>query len=87
LPDANGEQEPQIETHALLLLRQHYPDTDWHDVRVNPSERGFSISMHVTLPPQMSVEAAHRVAESAEILLRASIPELERVTIHTEPPD
>jgi len=87
LPDQDAEQEPQIESHALSLLRQHYPDTDWHDLRVNLSERGFSISMHVTLPPQMSVEAAHRVAESAETLLRANIPELERVTIHTEPPD
>jgi divalent metal cation (Fe/Co/Zn/Cd) transporter len=43
--------------------------------------------MHVTLPPQITVEAAHRIAEDAEILLRAEIPQLERATIHTEPPD
>jgi cation diffusion facilitator family transporter len=87
LPDDSSGQTRQIGVEALSLLQEHYPDTGWHDLRVHPSERGFSISMHVTLPPQMSVEAAHRVAESAELLLRSSIPELERVTIHTEPPD
>ncbi len=76
-----------IESQALALLREHFPDTNWHDLRVFPSERGCSIAMHVTLPPQMSVEAAHRIAESAELTLRSAIPELERVTIHTEPPD
>jgi cation diffusion facilitator family transporter len=76
-----------IESQALALLCEHYPDTNWHNLRVYPSERGCSIAMHVTLPPQMSVEAAHRIAESAELMLRSAIPELERVTIHTEPPD
>jgi divalent metal cation (Fe/Co/Zn/Cd) transporter len=87
VPDATSEQARQIEGQALSLLQDNYPETGWHELRVNPSERGFSISMHVTLPPQMSVEAAHRIAESAELLLRSTIPELERVTIHTEPPD
>jgi cation diffusion facilitator family transporter len=87
LPDDTSEQIQQIEAQALSLLQANYPDTGWHNLRVHPSERGFSISMHVTLPPQMSVEAAHRIAESAELLLRSNISELERVTIHTEPPD
>jgi cation diffusion facilitator family transporter len=85
--NGTSEHTRQIESQALALLREHYPDTDWHDLRVHPSERGFSLSMHVALPSQMSVEAAHRIAESAELLLRSAIPELERVTIHTEPPD
>jgi divalent metal cation (Fe/Co/Zn/Cd) transporter len=35
----------------------------------------------------ITVEAAHRLAEAAEITLRGEIPGLERVTIHTEPPE
>jgi cation diffusion facilitator family transporter len=77
----------QLESRALYLLQAHYPGLDWHHLRVHPYNQGFSIAMHVTLPPQITVEAAHRIAEDAEILLRAEMPQLERVTIHTEPPD
>lgn len=70
---------------ALALLQQHYPELDWHDLRVYPDDGGFAAAMHVTLPPQITVEAAHRVAEDAETLLRTQLPGLARVTIHTEP--
>ncbi|MBZ0293412.1 MAG: cation-efflux pump [Anaerolineae bacterium] len=76
-----------LEREAMALLRAEHDDLDWHDLRVQPCQTGFSLSMHVTLPPQISVEAAHRVAESAETLLRNQMPELERVMIHTEPPE
>lgn len=72
---------------ALRLLQQHYADLDWHDLRVYPDDDGFAAVLHVTLPPQITVEAAHRVAEDAETLLRTRLPGLARVTIHTEPPD
>lgn len=80
-------QAGQLESQALRLLQTHYPGLDWHHLRVRPYNHGFSIAMHVTLPPQITVEAAHRIAEDAEILLRAEIPQFERATIHTEPPD
>jgi divalent metal cation (Fe/Co/Zn/Cd) transporter len=72
---------------ALGLLRQHYGDMAWHDLRVYPDDGGFAAVLHVALPPQITVEAAHRVAEDAETLLRTRLPGLARVTIHTEPPD
>ena len=76
-----------LETQVMRLLQSRHPGLDWHDLRVQPYEHGFAAAMHVTLPPQMSVEAAHRIAESAETLLRAEAPQLERVIIHTEPPE
>lgn len=76
-----------LERQALALLLAEHGDLDWHDLRIQPYQAGFSLTMHVTLPSQISVEAAHRVAESAETLLRNHLPELERVTIHTEPPE
>jgi len=77
----------ELKNQALRLLQAAYPGLDWHHLRVHPYNQGFSIAMHVTLPPQITVEAAHRIAEDAEILLRAEIPQFERATIHTEPPD
>ncbi|MAS35988.1 MAG: hypothetical protein CL610_18415 [Anaerolineaceae bacterium] len=84
--DSGVLQESQmVQTRVLQELEQHYPDLDWHQVNVYPLEGGFALNMHVTLPSQMSVEAAHRIAENVEILLRTNVPLVERVTIHTEP--
>lgn len=76
-----------LKTSASTLLEEHYPDAGWHHFDAYPSESGFTMTLHVVLPSQISVEAAHQVAESAETLLRTRIPQLERVTIHTEPPE
>jgi cation diffusion facilitator family transporter len=75
----------ELAEQALARLRTVYPDAHWHHLRVYPGAGGVALSLHVHLPAQLSVEAAHRIAESAETLLRAEMPQLERVTIHTEP--
>jgi cation diffusion facilitator family transporter len=82
-----SEHSTQLKAEMMRILQTEYPDADWHHLDLYPANGGFTAMMHVTLPSQISVEAAHRVAESAEILLRASFPYLERVTIHTEPPE
>jgi cation diffusion facilitator family transporter len=76
-----------IQAHASSLLQEEFPHAGWHHFDVYPSASGFTMTLHVALPSQISVEAAHLVAESAETFLRAKIPQLERVTIHTEPPE
>jgi len=90
VPVTDGDQRQQLtqlRTQAAELLRSHFPQADWHHFEVFPTLMGFTLTMHVTLPAQITVEAAHQIAESAETLLRAQIPLLERITIHTEPPD
>jgi cation diffusion facilitator family transporter len=71
----------------MLLLQKHYPHIGWHDLRLRPSVSGFAMAVHATLPPQITVEAAHYIAESAETMLRGQWRQLQRVTIHTEPFD
>ncbi len=84
------EQQSAAETfrkQVKKLLNAHFPQADWHNIEAFPTVSGFTLAMHVTLPAQISLEAAHQIAESAEVLLRAHLPLVERVTIHTEPPD
>ncbi len=81
------QQSSLIGEQAHRLLCQHYPDIDWHHIEVYPSANGYTLTMHVTLPSQITVDAAHRIAEHAETLLQSHLTMLERVTIHTEPPD
>jgi cation diffusion facilitator family transporter len=74
-------------TEVTQALRQHFPAAEWHDIQVFPVEHGCAASLHVTLPAQITVEAAHHVAETAELWLRSRFPSVTRVTIHTEPPE
>lgn len=80
-------QSQRLAAQVRQVLHQHDPELNWHQINVFPVPGGFAVNMHVTLPPQMTVEAAHRVAESTEMLLRTALPLIERVTIHTEPPE
>lgn len=76
-----------VGTQAETLLQKHYPQVDWHDFRVCAHQRGLTMTLHAALPARISIESAHDIAESAETLLRAAFPKLDRVTIHTEPPE
>lgn len=75
----------ELRSRTLALLRQHYPLMGWHKLRVYPAADGYATTMHVSLPANISVEAAHRIAEDAEAILRAELPQFTRITIHTEP--
>ncbi|MBN1285638.1 MAG: cation-efflux pump [Anaerolineae bacterium] len=73
---------------ALLCAERLFPDNDWHDCNIcSVDERSYALSMHCHVAPEMPLEAAHRLAETVEMRVRAEIPALERVTIHTEPHD
>ena len=84
---ADASEAGRLERQVRALLKKRYPTVQWHHLYVHPLEDGYAVGMHLTLPPQMRVEAAHRVAEQIEMQLRLALPKIERVTIHTEPPD
>lgn len=77
----------EVEDDVLVLLKQREPSMDWHHVRASNYDDGYAVTLHVTLPAQITLAAAHQVAEAAEMLVRTEIPQVERVTIHTEPPE
>jgi len=85
--DAGQPVAEAIAARAESLLHAHYPHSRWHHLRVTHQDDGYALAMHVTMPDNISVEAAHELAEAAEMLLRTEIPDLERVTIHAEPPE
>jgi cation diffusion facilitator family transporter len=81
------EQREYMQTHVLQMLQKHYPHIDWHNLQLFHHGSNLSLVLHATLPAQITVEAAHLLAERAETLVRTRLPELGRVTIHTEPFD
>lgn len=75
----------RLKSSAMLLLKQHFPAAGWHHEQVMPLAGGYAFAAHAALPPDISLEDAHALAEAAEVTLRDAYPELQRVTIHTEP--
>jgi len=75
----------QICTRAQTYLQAMYPHVGWHHFASHATPHGYALNLHAALPAQISLEAAHELAESAEANLRGAMPELARITIHTEP--
>ncbi|MEJ2149233.1 MAG: cation-efflux pump [Chloroflexota bacterium] len=72
---------------ALRIAQRLYPDKLWHDLDIRAeADGGFAVSMHCHVADDMPLEEAHRLAEQVETRVRATLPEIHRVTIHTEPP-
>ncbi len=72
---------------ALRMAEDLYPDAHWHDATIRPVLGGYAITIHCWLPGTVSVQEAHAIAEHVETQIRAAIPQVQRVTIHTEPPE
>ncbi|HLY25262.1 MAG TPA: cation-efflux pump [Aggregatilineales bacterium] len=72
---------------ALAIAVALYPDAHWHDATIRPVMGGYAMTIHCWLPGEVSVQEAHAIAEHVETQIRAALPQIQRVTIHTEPPE
>lgn len=93
-PAPSGETKPaesraadDIRRRVVAIAYGLYPDANWHDIRVLEEGEGTALSLHCHLPGSVTLDHAHQVAEHVETQIRAALPQVTRVTIHTEPPD
>ncbi|NDJ77981.1 MAG: cation-efflux pump, partial [Chloroflexi bacterium] len=92
---ATTESAPITQTQAATALRENvltianrlYPDANWHHFSVRLALGGYAVTMHCHLPGTVSIVEAHSIAEHVETAVRNQLPEVQRVTIHTEPPE
>jgi len=56
-----------------------------HSVTLRRDAGELQLSLHCTLDGEIPIADAHAIAERAESLLRAQVPDLGRVVIHVEP--
>lgn len=77
----------QLRDDALTVANTLYPDANWHESAIRLALGGYALTMHCHLPGSISVEEAHHISEQVETKIRASFPQIQRVTIHTEPQD
>lgn len=71
---------------ALIIAEAAQPDWAWHDVDMYAEgDGGYVMTVHAHVDPMMPLSDAHHAAEDVEAKIRAQIPHLHEVTIHTEP--
>jgi len=81
-----------VDVERISLCLMGFPEwasvgVSAHDVRVQWSEGVLSVSFHCTLAATTSIKQAHAFTHRIEQYLRAQIPGLGRIVVHTEPPD
>jgi cation diffusion facilitator family transporter len=59
--------------------------SSYHRVEAYVDAGGWTVSMHCRMPGQINLAEAHRLSGEVEDKLRAGIPALDRIIIHTEP--
>lgn len=60
-------------------------DCQAHDIRVQRTDSGLAVSVHCLFDKDLSIVEVHSQTEQIERALRARLPQVERVVIHTEP--
>lgn len=76
-----------LRDNALAIAARLYPEANWHHPTIRLALGGYAMTMHCHLPASVSVEEAHGIAEHVETSIRTELPLVQRVTIHTEPPE
>ncbi len=83
----HGTRAIAYQERAFNIAKHLYPDAHWHEPTIRPVLGGYAMTIHCWLPGTMSIQEAHTLAEHVETQIRANLPEVQRVTIHTEPPE
>jgi cation diffusion facilitator family transporter len=79
------EQERDVVQTARQVVTAAIGDRTCHHVQAHRSDAGWSLSMHCTLPGEITLAQAHQISTQVETDLHRQIPGLEWVVIHTEP--
>lgn len=54
-------------------------------VHARKSGRGYLVDMHLHVPPELSISAAHSLAGKVKAIIRSAHPSVQHVLIHVEP--
>ena len=87
--DATIHIEPSEKDAKMDLLVQNLAMVDGvkevHEISTIYTNGKFYITLHAYVNPELSVEEAHKIAETIEQRIHAEIRPLENVTVHVEP--
>ncbi len=82
---ATREEEQQIDEALALVLSEQQLQCHPHQVRVYRVQGQLAVSFHCQFDPGVKITEAHALTELVERELRARVPAIRRVIIHSEP--
>jgi divalent metal cation (Fe/Co/Zn/Cd) transporter len=82
-PASGGDQALRERAHAAALGVHDVREV--HNLSVVTAESGTSLSLHLKLPGELSLEQAHDVACAVERAIVDAVPEIDSVQTHIEP--
>ena len=85
IPSANLVARERLVQRAQAVAAATPGILDCHDIRVRSSDGHLALSCHCSFPDSMAVIAVHAIISGLETALKRELPELLKVTIHTEP--
>jgi cation diffusion facilitator family transporter len=76
----------ELKRAVMRLVTRYDPNNYWHELNIREEAPGsYAVTIHCQLEGSLLVDEAHDLAERIETRLRAELPQIHRVTIHTEP--
>ena len=70
----------------MAAVKRLYPEGYWHELVIrNEVSDGYSVSIHCQVKGSLMIGEVHQMSEQVEAQLRVMLPEIHRITIHTEP--
>ncbi|MFA6004046.1 MAG: cation diffusion facilitator family transporter [Elusimicrobiota bacterium] len=85
IPEASSADEARIQKSLFRFLSQEKLPVSTHHIKVRPTNGELDLSLHCTLAPDTDIQSAHDLTVRMEKYLRAELPDLGRVVIHSEP--
>jgi len=82
--DVTG-QSPALVTAVKDALRDLPLISGFHNITILQSESRYTVSVHCTFDPDASIADVHRVSDLAGERVRAALPAVQRVIVHSEP--
>ena len=83
--DEDDRMRQRVETTVRETAEQVKEVVGCHGVELSRTSGHYVLSLHCELDGRTSVEEAHRIASELEAAIRARLPQVQRVVIHTEP--
>ncbi len=78
-------EEADVVARVQAVLRSAQLAEKCHEVQARRGKNGWVVSLHCYLPGELSLGEAHEVGTRLEERVREGVPDIERITVHTEP--
>jgi cation diffusion facilitator family transporter len=71
--------------HITRIIAAESRVHHWHNLRTRTVGREVFLDLHILVDPQLTITAAHEIAETLETTLHHQLPRPVNITVHIEP--